>query len=78
MNMNGGSGANSLGGPVTIESGIGTATDSGAASLSTADAGVAGVSGGEKPCGWHLHWKSCGMSRDRKLAVQKVTKVCGW
>jgi hypothetical protein len=34
-----------LGGSVTIESGVGTATDSGAASLSTADAGVAGVSG---------------------------------
>jgi hypothetical protein len=29
--MNGGSGANSLGGSVTIESGVGTATDSGAA-----------------------------------------------
>jgi hypothetical protein len=46
--MNGGSGANSLGGSVTIESGVGTeATDSGIrVRLSTVNAGFAGVSGG--------------------------------
>jgi hypothetical protein len=45
--MNGGSGENSFGGSVKIESGIGTeATALGAASLLTVDAGLAGVSGG--------------------------------
>ena len=41
-----GSGANSLGHSATIGSGVGTATSSGADSLSTADAGVAEVSRG--------------------------------
>jgi hypothetical protein len=45
--MNGGSGENSFGGSVKIESGVGMeATDLGAASLLTVDAGLAGVSGG--------------------------------